>query len=45
MGESGQEQQGSWGVVKAAMENAKHAAAVKEKIVAPNLDKASSLKR
>jgi len=45
VGESGAEQQGSWAVVESAMAKAKHAAAVKEQIVAPNHDKASSLKR
>ena len=45
VGETGAEQQGSWAVVKSAMAKAKHAAAVKEQIAAPNHDKASSLKR
>ena len=45
VGESGEEEQGSWAVVKKAMANAKHAAAVKKQITAPNHDKASSLKR
>jgi hypothetical protein len=45
VGESGEEEQGSWAVVEKAMANAKHAAAVKKQITAPNHDKASSLKR